>query len=122
MEINSELLKKLSQVGYMACMKGYTKEGEIIMEGVNGARPDQAPVLIGVAIARITSAKYQEAVDILEGNILSRDPNNLTAKCFLGIALFELGQKKQAQFYFTEIMEKGDVNHKAIAESYCQLL
>lgn len=120
MEISSELLKKLSQIGYMACMKGYVKEGGIIMDGVNGVRPDHPPILIGVAIARITAAQYQEAVDILKLKVLNQDPSNLTAKCFLGIALFELGDKKQAQLYFTEIMAKGDANHQAIAESYNQ--
>jgi Flp pilus assembly protein TadD len=120
MDISSDLLKKLSQVGYMACMKGYTREGEMIMEGVKGVRPKQTPVLMGVAIARITAMRYQDAVDILQTDILSQDPDNLTAKCFLGIALFELGDKQQSDHYFSEVMEKGDASHQAIANSYCQ--
>lgn len=120
MEINSELLKKLSQVGYMACMKGYTREGEIIMEGVKTARPGQTAVLMGAAIAKITAGRPQEAIKIITSDILNQDPDNLTAKCFLGIALYEAGEKEQSERYFVEIMEKGDLNHKEIAASYYQ--
>jgi Flp pilus assembly protein TadD len=118
MEINGSLLRKLSQVGYMACMKGYIKEGEIIMDAVKGARPSLSATLIGVAIARITARRYQEAVDILKGEVLSQDPDNMTAKCFLAMALFELGEKAQSEEYFSEVAEKGSDSHKEIAERY----
>lgn len=118
MEINRSLLKNLSQVGYMACMKGYIKEGEIIMDAVKGARPKLSATLIGVAVARITARRYQEAVDILEVEVLGQDPDNMTAKCFLAMALFELGEEEKSEIYFSEVAEKGDDSHKEIAERY----
>lgn len=118
MDINSELLKKLSQVGYMACLKGYRKEGQVIMDGVRAVRPDQVPVLMGVAIARVTAGRYEEAIKIIQSDILTQEPDHLTAKCFLGVALFESGEEEQSRSFFTEIMEKGDENHKEIATAY----
>lgn len=118
MEISGNLLKKLSQVGYMACMQGYSQEGAIIMEAVKNARPGLSATLIGVAVARLTARRYQDAANILEGEVLAQDPDNMTAKCFLAMALFELGDENRAELFFTEVAEKGDSNLKEIAERY----
>ncbi len=118
MKFDSELLKTLSQVGYMACMKGMATKGEIIMEGIKGVRPKQVPVLIGFAVARISTQKYAEAENIIINDILSCDPDNITAITFLGIAQFEMGKKDDARICFKEVMKHGDENHKQIASVY----
>ncbi len=114
----SDLLKRLSEVGYMACFKGHVKEGEVIMEGVHAAAPDQIPVKIGLAVARISALRYPEAIALLRDEVLAEDPDNLTAKCFLGLALKESGQQEAARTVLEEVLARGDEHQQAIARVY----
>lgn len=118
-EITSpDILKTLSEVGYMACLKGNVAQGELIMEGVYAMNEESIPVRVGLAVARISASRYAEAVDILENNVLSIEPDHMTAKCFLGIALTEMGNKADAKAYLGDVSEHGDVDEKNIAEVY----
>ena len=120
MKFTSELLRKLSQVGYMACMKGMDIKGEIIMEGIRGVRPDQVVVLIGLAIAKISARKYSDAENIIVNDVLPYEPNNMTAITFLGIIRFEMGNKNEAQLCFNKVYKYGDENHKKMAAVYTE--
>lgn len=113
-----EVLKTLSEVGYMACLKGNVAQGEIIMEGVHAMNEESIPVKVGLAIARISASRYAEAVAILRDDVLKVDPDNMTAKCFLGIALTEMGNKADARDYLGDVSEHGDADEKKIAEVY----
>ncbi len=113
-----EVLKTLSEVGYMACLKGNVAQGEIIMEGVHAMNEESIPVKVGLAIARISASRYAEAVAILQDEVLKVDPDNMTAKCFLGIALTEMGNKADARDYLGDVSEHGDADEKKIAEVY----
>ncbi len=113
-----EVLKTLSEVGYMACLKGNVAQGEIIMEGVHAMNEESIPVKVGLAIARISASRYAEAVAILQDEVLKADPDNMTAKCFLGIALTEMGNKADARDYLGDVSEHGDADEKKIAEVY----
>ena len=113
-----ELLKKLSEVGYLSCLKGNIAQGEIIMEGVHAMNEQSIPIKVGLAIARISASRYGEAVDILQNEVLTEDPENMTAKCFLGIALTEMGNKMDARTYLGDVSQHGGEDEKKIAEVY----
>ncbi len=118
-EITSpEMLKALSEVGYMACLKGNVAQGEIIMEGVHAMNEESIPVKVGLAVARISASRYAEAVTILQDEVLKADPGNTTAKCFLGIALTEMGNKADAKVWLGDVSEHGDADERKIAEVY----
>ncbi len=117
-DVDVEMLRTLSEIGYMACFKGMINEGEAIMEGVFAAKPDQIPVQIGLAVARISAFRYQEAIHILQSEVLARDPENVTAKTFLALALMEQGDSNQASELFTDVSANGTDDHKAIASVY----
>ncbi len=118
--IVSDLLRRLSEVGYMACFKGMVREGAVIMEGIHAMAPDQVPVKIGLAVARISELRYPEAITLLRDEVLAQEPDNLTAKCFLGLALKESGAEAEARTVLEEVRERGDEHQRAIAEAYLQ--
>ncbi|MFK8067902.1 MAG: tetratricopeptide repeat protein [Gammaproteobacteria bacterium] len=115
--IDATLLKTLSQIGYMACMKGMPNEGEMIMESLTGLKPQTPPIVLGLAFAKITLMKFTDAEKLIR-EVLANDANNLTAKCFLGITLFGLGDREQANVYFADIQANGNEDQKAIAVAY----
>jgi Flp pilus assembly protein TadD len=115
---NPELLRKLSEVGYLSCLKGNVAQGEIIMEGVHAMNEQSIPIKVGLAVARISASRYSEAVEILQNEVLSIEPDNMTAKCFLGIALTEMGNKTDARSYLGDVSEHGGEDEKKIAEVY----
>ncbi|MEE4379287.1 MAG: tetratricopeptide repeat protein [Candidatus Competibacteraceae bacterium] len=117
-EIPAELLRTLSQVGYMACFKGLVQEGQVIMDGIRAMRTQQVPVLIGVAIARISGSCYDEAIALLRNEVLPVEPDNMTAKCFLGLALKQVGQTTEGNRLLEEVISRGNVDEQTIAKAY----
>lgn len=118
MEISTEMIQLLSQVGYLACFNGDVENGQMIMESVEDNCNGQAAALIGVAIARIYAGQFKEAAVILKDKVLTVEPDNMTAKCFLGISYFESDDKEAARGLFNEIIENGGEDDKTIASFY----
>ena len=118
MFISTEMIQLLSQVGYLACFNGDVENGQMIMESVEKNCAGQPAAMIGVAISKIYAGMYPDAARILKETVLEAQPENMTAKCFLGIALFEAVGKDEAQELFNEIVEKGSDDDKTIASFY----
>lgn len=118
MDISTELIQLLSQVGYLACFNGDVESGQRIMDSVELNCQGQPAALVGVAISRIYAGQYTEAIKILKESVVNKDPENMTAKCFLGMALSESGEVDEAIRLFEEIIEKGGEDDKTIASFY----
>lgn len=118
MEIRAELLRTLSQVGYMACFKGLIQEGQVIMDGIRAVRAQQVPVLVGVAIARISAGRYDEAIALLRDHVLTVEPEHMTAKCFLGLALKQVGRTSEGNRLLEEVGSQGNPDEQIIAKAY----
>ena len=117
MKISGDVVQLLSQIGYLACLKGNVHDGQMIMDSVEMNSNSHPSTLIGVAISRIYANQYAEAIHTLN-NVLVIDPDNMTAKTFLGIALSESGESEDAFLLFKEIVEKGNADNRAIASFY----
>ena len=118
MEISTEMIQLLSQVGYLACFNGDVDKGQLIMDSVEDNCSGQSAALVGVAISRIYAGQYDDAIRILKEKVLNIEPENMTAKCFLGMALSESGNTDEAIKLFTEITEKGGEDDRTIASFY----
>lgn len=117
MKISGDVVQLLSQIGYLACLKGNVHDGQMIMDSVEMNSNSHPSTLIGVAISRIYAGQYPEAIKTLN-NVLEIDADNMTAKTFLGIALSESGESENAFVLFKEIVEKGNDDNRAIASFY----
>jgi len=118
MEISTEIIQLLSQVGYLACFNGDVDKGQLIMDSVEENCNGQSAALVGVAISRIYAGQYDDAIRILKENVLTVEPDNMTAKCFLGMALSESGDVDEAMSLFNDIVENGGEDDRIIASFY----
>ncbi len=118
MEISTEMIQLLSQVGYLACFNGDVDKGQLIMDSVEANCGGQSAALVGVAISRIYAGQYEDAIRILKENVLTDEPENMTAKCFLGMALSESGDVDEAIALFNDIIEHGGEDDRTIASFY----
>ncbi|HIO91497.1 MAG TPA: tetratricopeptide repeat protein [Leucothrix mucor] len=118
MEISSDVIQLLSQIGYLACLNGDTANGQMIMDSVEMNSDGHPSAMIGVAISRIYAGQYMEAAQTLKNKVLNIEPDNMTAKTFLGIALTEAGETEEAFTLFRDIASNGDADNSAIASFY----
>ncbi|PID49882.1 MAG: hypothetical protein CR991_04330 [Proteobacteria bacterium] len=118
MKASTEILQLLSEIGYMACFKGDSTRSQIIMEGVDAIASEQSSVKMGVAVAKMYAGDMDGAIDIFRNNVLAKEPNHMSAKCFLGIALTLKGEQEEAKALFEEVSKHGNPDEKGIADFY----
>jgi Flp pilus assembly protein TadD len=118
MKIDGDVIQLLSQIGYLSCLKGDVTNGQMIMDSVEMNSDSHPSAMIGVAISRIYAGQYAEAASTLKNKVLNIEPDNMTAKTFLGIALSESGDSEEALVLFREIVAKGNADNRAIASFY----
>ncbi|HFC92578.1 MAG TPA: tetratricopeptide repeat protein [Leucothrix mucor] len=117
MKIDSDVIQLLSQIGYLACLKGNVTDGQMIMDSVEINSDSNPAAMIGVAISRIYAGQYPEAARALK-KVLNTEPSNMTAKTFLGIALSESGESEEAFSLFKEVVASGNSDNRAVASFY----
>ncbi|OQX15846.1 MAG: hypothetical protein BWK73_05550 [Thiothrix lacustris] len=118
MQATVQLLQLISEIGYMACFAGQTKRSQVIMDGVSAIGIEQTPIKMGVAIIKIYAGYYEQAIAILRDDVLLNEPKHMSAKCFLGIALSQKGQKAEAKALFEEVIRLGNSDESSIAAAY----
>ena len=118
MKATTEILQLLSEVGYMACFKGDSERSQTIMDGVEAVGKEQAPIKMGVAITKIYAGEFDNAISILRDDILVQEPDHMSAKCFLGIALNLTGSEDEALSLFQDVAQRGNPDEQSIANAY----
>lgn len=118
MQASVQLLQLMSEVGYIACFGGDVKRSQLIMDGVDAIGVEQTPIKMGVAITKIYAGLYEQAVHILRDDILLKEPDHMSAKCFLGIAMNQKGHRVEAKELFEEVVRRGNKDESSIAAAY----
>lgn len=111
-------VKLVSEIGYMASLKGDPVAGETMMDGIHAIKPQQVPVQIGLAVAKLANGKTQEAINILRDKAMVSEPENMTAMTFLAVAYQEAGNRQEAQRLFEHVQQHGDQDQQLIASVY----
>lgn len=120
MNINTEILQIVSEIGYMACFQGDAERSQAIMAGVDAISTPQAPVKVGLAITKLYAGDIDTAIAILRDDVLVKEPEHMSAKCFLGIALKMQGKEDEARNLFSDVAERGTPDEKSIANAYLE--
>ena len=118
MKATTEILQLLSEVGYMACFKGDSVRSQMIMEGVDAIAREQTSIKMGVAVAKMYAGDMNGAISIFRDQVLAKEPDHMSAKCFLGIALNLSGDADEARTLFEEVSLRGNPDEKGIADFY----
>lgn len=110
MEIKGDLLGKLARTGSLASFFGFAKQAHTIFTSISGVRPNNLDVLTNLAITKINAGYAKEAIEIFQSQVLNVEPENLTAKCFLGLALKQVDHNHQGNKILQEVIAA--INYK----------
>lgn len=105
MEISTDLVKLLMEIGYVAVGSGLSAEAAAIFAGVEAARPESELPAIGLAVSQMNSGRADEAVRTLRDKALVRKPDSQIAKSFLGLALKLAGFQADSRALLSEVVQ-----------------
>ncbi len=108
MNISTELIQILMEIGYFAGENGYPVESEVIFEALRQARPNSEYPLIGLAVTMMNLGKYDEAVQTLTNEALGVNPESNLAKSFLGLALKLAGRTEECKGILNEVINQNE--------------
>lgn len=86
MELDPKYRPLLSSIGFASAFSGLGGAAERIFDGLAASAPEKLPPLIGKACALLAGKQADEAIRILEKEVLAKDAKELEAKCFLALA------------------------------------
>ncbi|HSJ01066.1 MAG: tetratricopeptide repeat protein [Verrucomicrobium sp.] len=116
--IDSELVRLLMRIGYLAAWNNLYKEATTVFDGVQAVRPESEIPIIGTAAVAILEGKLEVAVKSLEGGALKLNPGSDLARAHLGCALRLQGRESDGTTLLKEVAEStNDPNARAMAEN-----
>lgn len=105
MKIDSDLLKLLMEVGFMATNKGSLNEATVIFNGLTCARPQSAYPRIGLGCVAMGYGKYNQAVEILREAPAQAPGERDLCQGFLGMALKLGGSHDECRSVLTQLKD-----------------
>lgn len=108
MKIESNLLKLLMEMGFLATNFGRLREATTIFTGLTHARPQSVYPKIGLGCVAMGAGQYSQAVEILE-NAPSQDAGERDlCQGFLGMALKLGGFNDECRNVLTRLQSEGE--------------
>ena len=98
--IESDEVRMLVDLGFLAVTRGLEKHAQSIFDGVRAVRPDEDAAYIGQALLHIQQNNLSGAVKLLR----SRPPSD-GIRLFLGMALLRLGDIADAEDVLQDIVK-----------------
>lgn len=114
MNLKTETVQRLMEVGYVATGYGFLRQAEAIFAGVQAVRSDSEMPAIGLAVAQLNAGLCEVAVKTLENDALGKNPDSELAQSFLGLALRMAGQNARSEQILKKLAESGK-NQEAVA-------
>ena len=116
-ETNKELVWDLTQVGFLGAFGEHPQEALQVFTGLNAVYEDNLGVKNGLGMCYLFSGMFQEAISVFRKDVLIADPQNYEARCFLGMALWEIGEKEEARSLVEDALKNGNEELKVISQS-----
>ena len=104
MEVSSDLVQQLMEIGYLAIGSGQTAEAETIFSGIVAVRSESELPLIGLGVAQLSAGKAGDAVKTLGERALGMAPESDLVKSFLGLALHQTGFSEECRTLLQEVI------------------
>lgn len=117
MEVSTQAVQTLMEVGVMAAGCGFYHQAFQIFEGLEAVRPDSEAPLVGVALIHMNSGEHEEAIKLLREGALVRNPNSINVKMVLGLALRLAGRNAECDNLIKELNASSDPKAKNYAKS-----
>jgi hypothetical protein len=108
MKIDTDLLKLLMEVGFMATNGGRLQEAATIFKGLSRARPKSVYPKIGLGCVAMGSGQFTQAVEILKSAPAQAAGERDLCQGFLGMALKLGGLHDECRSVLTQLQSKGE--------------
>jgi tetratricopeptide (TPR) repeat protein len=106
--IDSELVRLLMRLGYLAAWNGLYKEAIAVFDGVRAVRPESEVPIIAGAVVALLSGHPDVAVKSLKEGALVLNPGSDLARAHLGCALRLQGREEEGMAMLQEIASDSD--------------
>lgn len=106
-ELSANEIQQLVQLGFQGALNGMPDASLRIFNALSVIRPDEAFPRIGIAVAKMSMGRAEEAVRTLE-EIAQRRPNDADVQVFLGMALRMANRGRQADGVLATLAERKD--------------
>jgi cytochrome c-type biogenesis protein CcmH/NrfG len=117
-KIEDEFVRKLSLAGALASFSDLHENAQKILEGVRILRPENIYASLGLAVTKLNAYQVDDAILILQDWVLKIEPQNIAAKCYLGIAFRHADRENEGNELLREVIksaEEKDINEKNLA-------
>ena len=108
--LTQDQITRLLDIGVSACHSGAVYEARKIFDGLLKQRPGSAPALTGKALSHIVVDDFQEAEEILQQQILAKDPDDAEAKAMLGLCFLLSNRLDEARSILGTITGQGNAS------------
>lgn len=117
MDLKTETVQRLMEIGYMAAGAGRSADADVIFTAVQAARPESEYPQIGRAVVCLNAGLHAEAIAVLRG-ALEINPDSDLAMAFLGFALQQAGLAQESQQVLQQVVDAdGDPDAVAMAQA-----
>lgn len=107
MDFEAKYLQLAAQLGFVACRNKMYDEARNIFEGLRDFRPEQECPVIGLASVDMATGKSEQAIELLEKDLLSRDPESVQGRTYKGMALMLSGDTSGARELLSQVTSGG---------------
>jgi Flp pilus assembly protein TadD len=107
MKIDSDLLKLLMEMGFLATNNGRLREATTIFKGLTRARPQSVYPKIGLGCVAMGSGQFTQAVEILRNAPAQVPGERDLCQGFLGMALKLGGFQDECRTVLTQLQAEG---------------
>lgn len=108
MNIDSDLLKLLMEVGFIATNNGRPGDAETIFGGLSQVRPNSGYPRIGLGCAAMARGDIPKAVDILRSAPYQDKEEHELCQGFLGMALKLGGYEDECRSVLNQLISEGN--------------
>lgn len=104
----------LAALGFMAARMGLVEQASAIFESLALIRPQASFPYVGLAIANLSVAQANKAVDLLQNSALAKFPDEVELRLWLAIAQHYAGESAKGAELFRNL-QSDDANLPAFA-------
>ncbi|OZG72645.1 hypothetical protein BTA51_14035 [Hahella sp. CCB-MM4] len=94
------IIKRVSEIGVLACEQGWLQDAELIFSGVAAIADDvnsHTAAGLGMAATKIAAGDFESGIRLLSDNLASLDYDNMDALALLVYAMKRSGRDKDAE-------------------------
>lgn len=120
---HNRLYQLLAKIAFLTADCQALPIAEKIFQAIHQAQSDHETPIIGLAYAALLGSKFDEAVTLLRDKVLAANPNNPTAKAYLGLALGCKGDVEASNTILEQVLKEAkDTSAAKFAELVPQFL